>query len=350
MYTERNRHTKRGGNSVKKVKTNYGTIAGLLAVGMAFTLVGYKNNVDHEKEVYASMNKQTTIEQTVEVNREESPVEQEPIVIIGEDEIAETEIENNSKYNKYCTVPAVQATNAVNVRQGPSKEYDVIGGLTTHERMPLVQIGEEWDKINYYGKEAYVCRDFVEETDMIIGEPTKVVYCHEDTILKDEEDGTNYLVPIYELGLVYDETNDYYLADVNDRMGLIPKASTTELKGAYAVVDISDQRVDVYHDNELLLSTPCVTGKDSSPTTVGYHTIHSEKHHDYLIGDGYKSYVDHFLAFHNGEGLHDASWRSIFGGENFHESGSHGCVNLPSEVIEDVNDSLEVGDHVLVKR
>ena len=344
MYIEKNKHTNRGGNSVKKVKTNTRFLAGVIATGLAFTLVGFKNYDKHEKDIYAAINTETAIEQTVENEREVSPVE--PVA----EETANKEESKQINYRKYCSIPAVQAKTGVNVRIGPSTDYDVIGGLTTYTRMPLIQVGEEWDKINYYGMEAYVNRNYVDETEMIIGQPTKVVYCHEDTILKDEETNTNYLVPIYELGLVYDETNDYYLADVNDRMGLIPKASTTELKGAYAVVDISDQRVEVYHDNELLLTTPCVTGKDSTPTTVGFHTIYSEKHNDYLIGDGYKSYVDHFLAFHNGEGLHDASWRSIFGNEGFHENGSHGCVNLPKEAIERVNDALDMGDHVLVKR
>lgn len=344
MYTERNNHTKRGGNSVKNIKTNNKLLAGVIAAGIAFSLVNFNGCAKREKDVYAATNPETSIEQTVEEERSVSPVEVETELTIA------PEVTQQPKYNNYYYVPAVQATTGVNVREGPSKEYDVIGGLTTYTRMPLIQEGEEWDKINYYGREAYVNKNYVEETEMIFGAPTKVVFCHEDTILKDEETGTNYLVPIYELGLVYDETNDYYLADVNDRMGLIPKSSTTELKGAYAVVDISDQRVEVYHDNALLLSTPCVTGKDATPTTVGFHTIHSEKHHDYLRGDGYESYVDHFLAFHNGEGLHDASWRSIFGNEGFHESGSHGCVNLPKEDIEEVNDALEVGDHVLVKR
>ena len=337
---------------MKKIKTNNKLLAGVIATGLAFSLVSFNGCAKHKKDVYAAMNPKTSIEQTVEEERSVSPVEVKAELTTETEVTPEPVVEEQKeiKYNRYCYIPAVKATTGVNVRKGPSTDYDVIGGLTPNERMPLIQSYSEWDKINYYGEEAWVCNKYLEETDMIIGQPTKVVFAHEDTILKDDETNTNYLVPIYELGLVYDETNDYYLANVNNMMGLIPKSATTELKGAYAVVDISDQRVDVYKDNELLLSTPCVTGKDTSPTTVGFHTIHSEKHNDYLIGEGYKSYVEHFLAFHNGEGLHDASWRSVFGNDGFHENGSHGCVNLPTEVIEDVNDSLEVGDHVLVKR
>ena len=69
----------------------------------------------------------------------------------------------------------------------------------------------------------------------------------------------------------------------------------------------------------------------------------------YLTGPGYRSYVNHFLAFNGREGLHDASWRSIFGTNDYHSGGSHGCVNLPIPFAEKVNDTMSSNDKVLVK-
>ena len=37
------------------------------------------------------------------------------------------------------------------------------------------------------------------------------------------------------------------------------------------------------------------------------------------------------LPFNGGIGLHDASWRSSFGGKIYIYSGSHGCINLPGK-------------------
>ena len=40
--------------------------------------------------------------------------------------------------------------------------------------------------------------------------------------------------------------------------------------------------------------------------------------------------VTYWMPFHDGQGLHDASWRSNFGGNIYQTNGSHGCVNLPT--------------------
>jgi len=34
--------------------------------------------------------------------------------------------------------------------------------------------------------------------------------------------------------------------------------------------------------------------------------------------------------------MHDASWRSVFGGEIYKNNGSHGCVNMPYEAAKTV--------------
>ena len=127
------------------------------------------------------MNPKTSIEQTVEEERSVSPVEVKAELTTETEVTPEPVVEEQKeiKYNKYCYIPAVKATTGVNVRKGPSTDYDVIGGLTPNERMPLIQSYSEWDKINYYGEEAWVCNKYLEETDMIIGQPTKVVFAHE---------------------------------------------------------------------------------------------------------------------------------------------------------------------------
>ena len=49
-----------------------------------------------------------------------------------------------------------------------------------------------------------------------------------------------------------------------------------------------------------------------------------------------------------GWGLHDATWRSSFGGSIYKGGGSHGCVNLPYDVAEKMYQVIEVGTPVLV--
>ena len=46
--------------------------------------------------------------------------------------------------------------------------------------------------------------------------------------------------------------------------------------------------------------------------------------------------------------LHDASWRSSFGGNIYKTSGSHGCVNLPPAAAKKIFENIEDGDPVIV--
>ena len=47
-------------------------------------------------------------------------------------------------------------------------------------------------------------------------------------------------------------------------------------------------------------------------------------------------------------GLHDASWRSNFGGDYYLYAGSHGCVNTPLDAIATIYNNITVGTLVVV--
>ena len=126
--------------------------------------------------------------------------------------------------------------------------------------------------------------------------------------------------------------------------------------GTFIDVDITNQCVNVYVNGEVVVTGPCVTGfAGVHDTTVGEWTIQSKETSRYLQGTNdngtrYKSYVNFWMPFHNGEGLHDASWRSAFGGEIYKTNGSHGCVNMPYEVAAAMFHVAYVGMPVHVHR
>ena len=62
----------------------------------------------------------------------------------------------------------------------------------------------------------------------------------------------------------------------------------------------------------------------------------------------YESDVKYWMAFYEGQGLHDASWRSSFGGNIYKHNGSHGCVNIPLDKAEALYDMVEVGTPVVM--
>lgn len=128
--------------------------------------------------------------------------------------------------------------------------------------------------------------------------------------------------------------------------------------GAYVDIDISEQKVRYFNEkNEQLYVTDCVTGDVTKgrSTPTGLYYLRAKKSPEVLTGlnaDGtkdYESHVTYWMPFiRNSIGLHDASWRSNFGGSIYRGNGSHGCVNLPTEAAKWFYDNLTTNTAVIV--
>ncbi len=117
-----------------------------------------------------------------------------------------------------------------------------------------------------------------------------------------------------------------------------------DLVGGYVEVDLSSQHVWLYVDGEMVMETDCVTGQptggidpvtgepEDRSTYEGTYPISYKESPAVLSSDiyGYEQPVDYWMPFVYGQGLHDAGWRSGFGGNIYLWDGSHGCVNLPT--------------------
>lgn len=122
-------------------------------------------------------------------------------------------------------------------------------------------------------------------------------------------------------------------------------------------VDLTNQMVYAYNGAQLALSSKCVTGsvvKDAA-TPEGDYKIYSKETNRVLKGtnfDGskYASPVSYWMPFNGGIGLHDATWRSSFGGDIYYASGSHGCVNMPFDNAQKLYDMISVGTPVHVHK
>lgn len=122
------------------------------------------------------------------------------------------------------------------------------------------------------------------------------------------------------------------------------------IEGEYIEVDISNQVMTYVKDGKVLVSTDIVTGATwGYPTPTGYYKVENKDTECWLSGPDYSVYVDYwvgFIGFHYG--LHDADWRTKFGGDNYIRNGSHGCVNTPKEAMKVIHETVEVGVPVLV--
>ena len=96
-------------------------------------------------------------------------------------------------------------------------------------------------------------------------------------------------------------------------------------------ISISNQYSYYYYGGEIIGAADVVTGKDTTPTPIGLYTVRYRDIDCYLMED---SFVHYFTAFVGGIGIHDASWRTSFGGTRYHKHGSHGCVNTTYSFAE----------------
>ena len=135
-------------------------------------------------------------------------------------------------------------------------------------------------------------------------------------------------------------------------------------RGRHLDVNLSTQFLRFYNsDGEVIWESYCVSGgwdpefQQMHSTPTGTFAIQAKETGRTLVGadtnhDGkpdYESYVNYWMPFLNYDfGLHDATWRSEFGGDIRSWWGSHGCINLPYEKAESLYNIINVGDTVYI--
>ena len=116
----------------------------------------------------------------------------------------------------------------------------------------------------------------------------------------------------------------------------------------HILISISEQRLWFYQNGILQLSANVVTGtRGVNDTPRGSFRIQGKAQSIYLRGPDYESFVNYWMPIYGDIGMHDASWRSTFGGYIYQTSGSHGCINLPYYVAENLYYNAPIG--MLVK-
>jgi len=121
------------------------------------------------------------------------------------------------------------------------------------------------------------------------------------------------------------------------------------VENTYVEVDIANQQMTYYKDGELIVNTDVVTGRvGASRTPTGLYYSHDKRVNRWLVGDDYCVFVKYWIRIWKAYGLHDASWRTIFGGDQYIVNGSHGCVNTPEEAMAKIYENIVDGTPVLV--
>lgn len=123
-----------------------------------------------------------------------------------------------------------------------------------------------------------------------------------------------------------------------------------EIGNTYIEINISRQHVWFYKNGKLLVQGAVVTGNPNrgNATVLGVYMINYKQRNATLVGENYSSKVTYWMPFFGNMGLHDASWRSSFGGKIYLSRGSHGCVNAPLYLAKIVYENSTPGTPIIV--
>lgn len=128
------------------------------------------------------------------------------------------------------------------------------------------------------------------------------------------------------------------------------KDASKDYGASYVEINLGTQHLFLYKDGALVLETDFVSGKvtNGNATPTGIYSVKYKQSPAVLRGANYASPVKYWMPFNGGVGMHDASWRSKFGGNIFYSSGSHGCINLPTASAKTIYETISSGYAVIV--
>ena len=127
----------------------------------------------------------------------------------------------------------------------------------------------------------------------------------------------------------------------------------------YAEVDISAQHMWFIKNGQVAMECDVITGKPSAnlDTPAGKFTILEKRRNKTLVGNivpstgkpEYMTPVAYWMRVTwSGVGFHDCYWRDSFGGQNYLEIGSHGCINMPPASAATLYGMIHVGCPVII--
>lgn len=121
-----------------------------------------------------------------------------------------------------------------------------------------------------------------------------------------------------------------------------------DIGDTYLEISIDDQHMWLVEDGQVVKDTSIVTGIPSDPlraTPTGLWKT-TDLYREHTMTGTYGALFCHYFirVTLDGIGVHDASWRSDFGGDIYLTNGSHGCINTPYDDVEFIFQELQARD------
>ncbi len=118
---------------------------------------------------------------------------------------------------------------------------------------------------------------------------------------------------------------------------------------SYVEINLTAQHLFLYQEGECVLESDFVSGNPSrgNDTPPGIYGITYKERDATLNGETYSTPVNFWMPFNNNVGMHDATWRTEFGSNIYMTNGSHGCINLPYEIAQEIYGYVEKNTPVI---
>ena len=138
-----------------------------------------------------------------------------------------------------------------------------------------------------------------------------------------------------------------------DWVEIVPEPKGKSNSPSIIEISIGDQYLWYYEYGKLILSTPVVTGNPnagSKATFLGTNYVRTKARNIRLKSDDKDDPYDVKVAYWIGidgsgyYGIHDADWRSYFGGDIYTYNPSHGCINVPVDVAAQLYNLVRIGE------
>lgn len=131
---------------------------------------------------------------------------------------------------------------------------------------------------------------------------------------------------------------------------IAPAKGMNDIGSSYVEADLTNQHLYLYYKGNLVLETDFVSGDmrvSGNITPQGVFGLTYKTKNAVLRGANYETPVSYWLPFHGNFGMHDATWRTEFGGDIYLTNGSHGCLNLPLDKAAELYSYLYTGYPVI---
>ena len=129
------------------------------------------------------------------------------------------------------------------------------------------------------------------------------------------------------------------------------KKGNSDIGNSYVEADLTHQHLYLYQNGTIVLETDFVSGDMSSKpgnvTPEGVFGVAYKTTNAVLHGEDYITPVNYWMPYFGNYGMHDATWRSEFGGDIYITNGSHGCINLPLDKAAQIYQYMYAGFPVI---